>query len=86
MGLEPSIYFDEIKVNNNAETTTNPNYFKPYALVPCGHMASEWTCKYWSRVKVPQGSTQGLFSICPFCAKQLDPQQPFIKLIFQEGC
>jgi len=92
MGLEPSIYFDEIKANANTSTNQldnnelNLNYFKPYAFVPCGHMASELTCKYWSRIKVPQGSTQGLFSICPFCAKKLDAQQPFIKLIFQEGC
>ena len=92
MGLEPSIYFDEMKASNNSASTTNAkldemnvNYFKPYAFVPCGHMTSELTCRYWSRIKVPQGTTQGLFSICPFCARKLDSQQPFIKLIFQEG-
>jgi pellino protein len=74
MGLEPSLYND-----------TNLSLFKPYAFRPCGHMASESTCKYWSKILVPQGTTQDLSSICPFCAHPLCKEQPFVKLIFQEG-
>jgi pellino protein len=88
MGLEPSFYFDPMTINISTHTGSTKlvtNYFKPYAFVPCGHMASELACKYWSRIRVPQGTTQGLHSTCPFCSKKLDVQQPFIKLIFQEG-
>lgn len=77
MGVEPSLYTDtDINISN---------LFKPYAFRPCGHMASEKTCKYWSRILVPQGTAQGLCSICPFCAVTLCKEQPCVKLIFQEG-
>jgi pellino protein len=79
IGLEPSLYTD-INDNNN-----NSNLFKPYAFRPCGHMASEKTCKYWSRIQVPQGTLQGLSAICPFCAVPLCKEKPYVKLIFQEG-
>ncbi|CAF0998289.1 unnamed protein product [Brachionus calyciflorus] len=78
MGVEPSLYTDTDFLNMN-------NLFKPYAFRPCGHMASEKTCKYWSRILVPQGTTQGLNSICPFCSITLCKEQPYVKLIFQEG-
>ena len=77
IGLEPSFYCDtDIKTNT---------LFKSYAFRPCGHMASETTCKYWSQIMLPQGTTQGLSSVCPFCAIPLCKEQPFVKLIFQEG-
>lgn len=83
VGLEPSFYCDtDIKISNNSNNCT---LFKPYAFRPCGHMASEQTCKYWSRLEVPQGTTQGLLPICPFCAVPLCSEQPFVKLIFQEA-
>lgn len=74
MGLEPSLYND-----------TNLTLFKAYAFRPCGHMASESTCRYWSKIEVPQGTTQGLAAICPFCAVPLIKGDGFVKLIFQEG-
>lgn len=83
VGLEPSFYCDtDIKISNNSNNCT---LFRPYAFRPCGHMASEQTCKYWSRLEVPQGTTQGLLPICPFCAVPLCSEQPFVKLIFQEA-
>lgn len=48
-------------------------------------MTSEETCKYWSKCQMPQGVQQGLISVCPFCAVPLCEEQPFVKLIFQEG-
>jgi len=41
--------------------------------------------KYWSKMLMPQGITQGLWSVCPFCAVPLCKEQPCVKLIFQEG-
>lgn len=79
IGLEPSFYCDL-----NSSNSIGLSLFKPYAFLPCGHMASEETCKYWSKILVPQGATQGLWSICPFCAAPLCQEQPVVKLIFQE--
>ena len=89
----------DVNNNNSNEDTTSTgsgrpdrrtlaskvNLFKPYAFRPCGHMTSESTCKYWSRVLVPQGSVEGMAAMCPFCAAPLCKEQPFVKLIFQEG-
>jgi hypothetical protein len=81
IGLEPSLYCDtDIHDEKNSLV-----YFKPYAFRPCGHMASEKVCRFWSRMLVPQGATQGLTAVCPFCSIQLCKDQPFVKLIFQEG-
>ena len=91
MGLEPSLYCDQIKLMSYSSpvpiesSSSSNNYFRPYAFVPCGHMSSEVTCKYWSKIKMPQGQLQCLLAMCPFCAKPLDTTQPFVKLIFQEG-
>lgn len=86
IGLEPSFYCDKLPNQVQLdEKSTHVNVFKPYAFLPCGHMASELTCKYWSKMLMPQGVTQGLWSICPFCAVPLCKEQPFVKLIFQEG-
>lgn len=77
IGVEPSFYCD------TDSSSFTP--FRPYAFIPCGHMASEETCRFWSRIKVPQGVTQGLSSLCPFCAAPLCKEQPIVKLILQEG-
>ncbi len=76
--MESSFYCD-------LTSSEDKNLFKPYAFLPCGHMTSEETCKYWSKCQMPQGVQQGLISVCPFCAVPLCEEQPFVKLIFQEG-
>lgn len=81
VGIEPSFYCEKNFKNNQ-----NNIPFKPYAFLPCGHMAGEETCRYWSKIKIPQGVTQGLSSLCPFCAVPLCKDQPIVKLILQEGC
>ena len=53
-----------------------------YCFVPCGHMASEKTVKYWSSVPIPCG-TSGFQSACPFCAVPLSGTPGYVKLIFQ---
>ncbi len=83
-GLEPSFYCD-ITINKYTDTKNCEFLLKPYAFIPCGHMASEKTCKYWSKIKMPQGIAQELTSLCPFCSETLCEQQPYVKLIFQEG-
>ena len=53
-----------------------------YCFVPCGHMASERTVRYWTEVPLPWG-TSGFQAACPFCAVPLTAGTPgFIKLIF----
>lgn len=86
IGIEPSFYCDSLPtpINNTLNhVITEP--FKPYAFLPCGHMASEVTCRFWSQIKVPQGATQQYRSLCPFCAVILCEEQPIVKLILQEG-
>lgn len=82
VGIEPSFYCD---TNFQGSDCNNYTPFKPYAFLPCGHMASESTCRYWAQIKIPQGVTQGLSSLCPFCAVPLCKDQPIVKLILQEG-
>ena len=53
-----------------------------YCFVPCGHMASAKTVKYWSEVPIPCG-TSGFQSACPFCAVPLTGTPGYVKLIFQ---
>jgi len=52
-----------------------------YCFVPCGHMSSEKTVKYWANVPIPCG-TSGFQSACPFCAVPLDGNPGYVKLIF----
>ncbi len=85
MGLEPSLYCDIFDGHDLNKKTANCTYFKSYAFRPCGHMASEKTCKYWSKMVIPQGAAQGLSAVCPFCAMPLCKEQPYVRLIFQEG-
>jgi pellino protein len=72
IGVESSFYCD---------IPSDP--FKGYAFNPCGHMATEKTCKYWSEMRVPQGTTSDFLSVCPFCADPLNRNKPYIKLIFE---
>jgi hypothetical protein len=53
-----------------------------YCFVPCGHMASPKTVKYWAEVPIPCG-TSGFQSACPFCAVPLTGTPGYVKLIFQ---
>jgi len=72
MGAEPGFYVD----------CQPPDY----CFVPCGHMASERSVRYWTEVPLPWG-TSGFQAACPFCAVPLTPSTPgFIKLIFQDKC
>ncbi|KAH9505542.1 hypothetical protein Btru_055837 [Bulinus truncatus] len=70
MGCELSLYVD-------SEQPT-------YCFSPCGHMVSECTAKFWSRISVPHGS-HGFQTICPFCATPLSESNSFVKLIFQDN-
>lgn len=71
MGAEPAFYVD----------CHSPDY----CFVPCGHMASEKTVRYWAEVPIPCG-TSGFQSACPFCAVPLTGNPGFTKLIFQDKC
>ncbi|XP_027203146.2 E3 ubiquitin-protein ligase pellino [Dermatophagoides pteronyssinus] len=69
MGIEPSFCTSSLMPN--------------FAFNPCGHMASESTVKYWSKVLIPHG-TNGFHAMCPFCAQPLQQAElGFVKLIFQ---
>jgi len=68
MGAEPAFYVD----------CDAPDY----CFVPCGHMASAKTVKYWAEVPIPCG-TSGFQSMCPFCAVPLSGTPGYVKLIFQ---
>ncbi|XP_046355931.1 protein pellino-like [Haliotis cracherodii] len=69
MGCELSLYVD-------AESPT-------YAFIPCAHVASENTVRYWCLVAVPHGC-HGFRAICPFCATPLASDPGYVKLIFQD--
>ncbi len=45
-GIEPAFY---VIPNDDNESTTS------YAFHPCGHMTSQSTALYWSKIKVPYG-------------------------------
>ena len=52
-----------------------------HSFVPCGHMVTEETAKYWANVPIPCVKS-GFYSACPFCATPLDGSTGYIKLIF----
>jgi pellino protein len=55
-----------------------------HAFVPCGHMCSESTARYWSSVSLPH-SLDVWGPVCPFCKAPVsngDGKEPYIKLIF----
>lgn len=53
-----------------------------HAFVPCGHVCSEKSVKYWAEIPLPHG-THAFHAACPFCATQLSLTQGCSKLIFQ---
>lgn len=67
-GMEPAFYVD------NGPLT--------HAFCPCGHVTSEETAKYWSKVPLPYGKDE-FRAACPFCAKPLEGERGFVRLIFQ---
>lgn len=71
MGMEPTFHLDSSALN--------------HSFNPCGHMASEETVKYWSRIPLPHGTNQ-FYPVCPFCTQKLHEVKPFVKLIFQDNC
>ncbi|MCI4382698.1 hypothetical protein PGIGA_G00017730 [Pangasianodon gigas] len=68
LGCEPAFYVD-----SGAPT---------HAFVPCGHVCSEKSARYWSEIPLPHG-THAFHAACPFCATQLHVTQGCAKLIFQ---
>ncbi|CDQ68027.1 unnamed protein product, partial [Oncorhynchus mykiss] len=68
LGCEPAFYVDV-----GAPT---------HAFVPCGHVCSEKSAKYWAEIPLPHG-THAFHAACPFCATQLCLTQGCAKLIFQ---
>ncbi|XP_028409832.1 E3 ubiquitin-protein ligase pellino homolog 1-like [Dendronephthya gigantea] len=53
-----------------------------YAFVPCGHMCSEATVRFWSQVPLPHGC-HAFRAACPFCGTPLqDDVDGFVRLIF----
>ncbi|CAF3825657.1 unnamed protein product [Rotaria magnacalcarata] len=80
-GLESSFY---VIPNSDNESTTS------HAFHPCGHMTSQSTALYWSKIKVPYG-TKGLKAVCPFCSLALSEIKPtsyyhkngFVEMIYE---
>ncbi|KPM05538.1 pellino-like protein [Sarcoptes scabiei] len=68
MGIEPSF----------CTSSSSPDF----CFNPCGHMASESTVIYWSKVLIPHG-TNGFHAMCPFCLVPLNEKTGYVKLIFQ---
>ncbi len=91
-GLESAFY---VIPNNNNESTTS------HAFHPCGHMTSQSTALYWSKIQIPYGEknfstnelinllvflgAKGLKTVCPFCSMALSETKPFVRLIFQDS-
>ncbi|XP_063058843.1 E3 ubiquitin-protein ligase pellino homolog 1 [Engraulis encrasicolus] len=68
LGCEPAFYLD-------AAPPT-------HAFVPCGHVCSEKTAAFWSRIPLPYG-THAFHLACPFCLRPLRRDRGFVRLIFQ---
>lgn len=68
LGMEPAFYID------NGPAT--------HCFVPCGHVTTEATVKYWSQVPLPHGKDH-FSSLCPFCSIPLDGREGYVRLIFQ---
>eukprot|EP00794_Sanderia_malayensis_P015840 gene15840-17436_t len=67
-GVEPAFYVD------NGPLT--------HAFCPCGHVTSEKTARFWSKVLLPYGKDE-FRAACPFCAKPLEGEHGFVKMIYQ---
>ncbi|XP_046849104.1 E3 ubiquitin-protein ligase pellino homolog 1-like isoform X2 [Xenia sp. Carnegie-2017] len=55
-----------------------PDYF---AFVPCGHVCSQATARFWSQVPLPHGC-HAFRAACPFCGTPLQNSNGYVKLIF----
>lgn len=53
-----------------------------HAFVPCGHVGSEKTTAFWSRIPLPRG-THTFHAACPFCIEPLGAEAGCVRLIFQ---
>lgn len=67
LGSEPAVYVDA-----GAPT---------HAFVPCGHVCSERTARYWAETPLPHG-THAFRPVCPFCSTALS-SPGWTRLIFQ---
>ncbi|KAF1376434.1 hypothetical protein PFLUV_G00211460 [Perca fluviatilis] len=67
LGCEPAVYVDA-----GAPT---------HAFVPCGHVCSERTARYWAETPLPHG-THAFRPVCPFCSSALSTPG-WTRLIFQ---
>lgn len=68
LGCEPAFYVDA-----GAPT---------HAFVPCGHVCSEKTARYWAETPLPHG-THAFRPTCPFCSAPLSGGPGYTRLIFQ---
>ncbi|TPP63152.1 E3 ubiquitin-protein ligase pellino 1 [Fasciola gigantica] len=66
MGLEPAFYIDR--------------RFPTHCFNPCGHMASEKTCRYWCGLRIPNNHDFSLQARCPFCLAIISPTP--VRLLF----
>ncbi|XP_052461698.1 E3 ubiquitin-protein ligase pellino homolog 1 isoform X2 [Carassius gibelio] len=53
-----------------------------HAFNPCGHVCSERTAAFWSKLVLPHGA-HGFFPACPFCMRPLARHRKCVRLIFQ---
>ncbi|XP_016369632.1 E3 ubiquitin-protein ligase pellino homolog 1-like [Sinocyclocheilus rhinocerous] len=53
-----------------------------HAFNPCGHVCSEQTAAFWSKLVLPHGA-RGFFPACPFCMRPLARDSKCVRLIFQ---
>lgn len=53
-----------------------------HAFNPCGHVCSERTAAFWSKLVLPHGA-HGFFPACPFCMRPLARDRKCVRLIFQ---
>lgn len=67
LGGEPAVYVDA-----GAPTHT---------FIPCGHVCSEKTVRYWAETPLPHG-THAFRPVCPFCSTALGSPS-WSRLIFQ---
>lgn len=67
LGSEPAVYLD-------AGPPT-------HGFVPCGHVCSERTARYWAEISLPHG-THAFRPVCPFCSAALSTPG-WTRLIFQ---
>ncbi|XP_051561576.1 E3 ubiquitin-protein ligase pellino homolog 1 [Myxocyprinus asiaticus] len=53
-----------------------------HAFNPCGHVCSERTASFWSKLPLPHGA-HGFYPACPFCMRPLARDRKYVRLIFQ---